>query len=101
MRGSRGKKGGRRGPGGRGGGQSSHQPATPSERQEAADRARSLRQNGEELVPAAKMAKSIGVSLETVRAVIAEIELQPDHVLDGCAYYSQATAKQIREHLKR
>ena len=52
-------------------------------------------------MPAVKMAKSIGLSLEAVRKAIAEIEIQPDHVLDGCAYYSQATARRIREHVKK
>ena len=52
-------------------------------------------------MPAARVAKSLGISLEAVRKAIAEIEIQPDHVLDGCAYYSQATARRIREHLKR
>jgi DNA invertase Pin-like site-specific DNA recombinase len=100
MRGSRSRKGaGRRGGGGRST-PPSRQPSTPSERQEAADRAQSLRRAGEELVPAAKMAKALGLSLEAVRQAIAEIEIQPDHVLDGCAYYSQATARRIREHLK-
>ena len=52
-------------------------------------------------MPAAKLAKSWGVSIEAIRGAIAEIELQPDHVVDGCAYYSPATAKRIRKHLKR
>jgi len=98
MRGSR-RKGARRGPGKPDG--APRQPASPSERQEAADRAKSLRRGGEELVPAIKLAKSWGVSVETVREIIAELELQPDHVLDGCAYYSAATAQRIREHLRR
>lgn len=98
MRGSR-RRGSRRS-GGRQGG-SSRQPQTPSERQAAADRAKSLRRNGEELVPAAKLAKAWGVSIEAIRGVIAEIDLQPDHVVDGCAYYSQSTARRIKEHLRR
>jgi hypothetical protein len=52
-------------------------------------------------MPAAKMAKSLGLSIEAVRQAIADIDIQPDHVLDGCAYYSQATARRIREHIKK
>jgi hypothetical protein len=99
MRGSR-RKGARRGTGKPSNGPS-RQPTTPSERQEAADRAKSLRQGGEELVPAAKLAKSWGVSIEEIRLAIAEIELQPDQVLDGCAYYAPSTAARIREHIRR
>lgn len=98
MRGTR-KKGARRG-GGRMGG-SSRQPSTPSERQEAADRAKSLRRGGEELIPAAKIAKGWGISVEAIRNVIAELELQPDFVESGCAYYAPATIQRIKEHLKR
>jgi hypothetical protein len=60
-----------------------------------------LKRGGEELVPAIKLARSWGVSIEAIRGAIAEIDLQPDHVVDGCAYYSQTTARRIREHLKR
>jgi len=97
MRGSR-KKGARR----EGGRQSSpsRQPTTPSERQAAADLAKSLRRNGEELVPAMKLAKAWGISIEEIRGAIAEIDLQPDHVVDGCAYYSPTTARRIRDHIK-
>ncbi len=98
MRGSR-RRGSRRS-GGRQNGPSRH-PQTPSERQAAADKAQSLRRNGEELVPAMRLAKSWGISIEAIRGAIAEIELQPDHVVDGCAYYSSTTARQIKEHLKR
>lgn len=98
MRGSR-RRGARRG-GGRQSGPS-RQPSTPSERQAAADRAQSLKRGGEELVPAMKLARSWGVPIEAIRGAIAEIELQPDHVVDGIAYYSQTTARRIREHLKR
>jgi hypothetical protein len=98
MRGTR-KRGARRS-GGRQEG-SSRAPQTPSERQAAADKAQSLRRNGEELVPAAKLAKAWGIDVEEIRDAIAEIELQPDHVVDGCAYYSSTTARRIKEQLKR
>ena len=98
MRGSR-KKGARKS-GGRPSG-AARQPTTPSERQEAADLAQSLKRNGEELVPATKLAKSWGVPVDVVRGAIAEIEIQPDHVVDGCAYYSPTAARQIREAIKR
>jgi hypothetical protein len=98
MRGSR-KKGARKG-GGRPNG-AARQPSTPSERQEAADLAQSLKRGGEDLVPATKLAKSWGVPVEVVRGAIAEIEIQPDHVIDGCAYYSPSAARQIKDHLKR
>lgn len=98
MRGSR-RRGARRG-GGRSGG-SHRQPSTPSERQAAADRAKSLRRGGEELIPAIKIAKNWGVSLEAIRKVIAEIELQPDYVENGCAFYAPSTIQRIKEHIKR
>ncbi len=98
MRGSR-KKGARRG-GGKTGGQP-RQPTIPSERQEPAHKPKSLRRDGEELVPAIKLAKNWGVSIEAIRKIIADIELQPDYVTDGCAYYAPATAQRIKEHLKR
>jgi hypothetical protein len=60
-----------------------------------------MRQGGEELVPAAKIAKGWGLSVEVIRRVIDELELQPDYVENGCAYYSPSTVQRIKEHLKR
>lgn len=99
MRGSR-KKGARKSGGGRPNG-AARQPTTPSERQEAADLAQSLKRGGEDLLPATKLAKSWGVPIEVVRGAIAEIEIQPDHVVDGCAYYSPTAARQIKDAIKR
>jgi hypothetical protein len=60
-----------------------------------------LRKGSEEFLPTVKLAKSWGVSVEDIRRAIAAIELQPDHVVDGCAYYSPATARRIREYLRK